>query len=77
MKKSEKIERKTQDHSKEIIILSLIVIGVIIVGVIGLYVLQKLSLKNKYICTYLGGLWERKVTDRVHRCYTYEEFYRD
>jgi len=62
--------------SKDAIILPLIVVGVIIVGVVGLYGLQKLSVNNKYICAYLGGLWMRKDTDPAHRCYTYEEYYK-
>ncbi len=52
-----------------------IIFGIMIFGVFFLYFFQKLSLKNKYICEYLGGLWERKERDIDYRCYTYEEFY--
>ncbi|KKR30097.1 hypothetical protein A2715_04185 [Candidatus Woesebacteria bacterium RIFCSPHIGHO2_01_FULL_39_32] len=68
--------KKSTSDKKDAIILPLIVIGVIVAGVVGLYFLQKYSVNNKYICSYLGGLWMRKDTDAAHRCYTYEEFYR-
>ena len=54
----------------------IILVAVIIVGIGGLVLLQKYSRNNKYICSYLGGLWMRKDTDQAHRCYTYEEFYK-
>ena len=66
---------KTQTDSKDAIILPLILVCVIVMGVLGLVVLQKLSVNNKFICSYLGGLWVKKDSDSVHRCYTYEEFY--
>lgn len=69
-------EKKKTDDKKDAIILPLIVIGVIVAGVVGLFFLQKISVNNKYICSYLGGLWMRKDTDPAHRCYTYEEYYK-
>lgn len=74
MKKTE--SKKTTNGSKDAIILPLIIVGVIVAGVLGLYILQKRSVNNKYICSYLGGLWMRKDTDPAHRCYTYEEYYK-
>lgn len=67
--------KKTPSDKTEAIILPLIFIGVTIIGVLGLSVLKKISVNNKYICGYLGGLWMRKETDPAHRCHTYEEFY--
>lgn len=59
---------------------SLILVGMalfaMVVGIVGLSVLQKVSVHNKRICSYLGGMWERKATDTEHRCYTYQEFYK-
>jgi len=70
------VKKKVLEGIKEEILLLFMVTVVIIVGVFGLYFLKKYSLKNKYICSYLGGLWMRKERDLEHRCYTYEEFYR-
>jgi hypothetical protein len=69
-------EKKNSDDKKDVILLPLIVVGVILAGLVGLFFLQKYSVNNKYICKYLGGLWEIKEVGSQHRCYTYEEFYR-
>ena len=57
--------------------LPVITIGVILFGILTLFLMQKYSTNNKYICKYLGRLWEKKETDTVHRCYTWEELYSD
>jgi len=59
----------------EISFFVLLAVGIFLVSVFLLLFLKKISLKNKVICNYLGGIWEKKATDVVHRCYTYEEFY--
>lgn len=73
-----KIRLKTRDLgcSKESFILFLIVVGAVVFGIVCFYFLHKYSVRNRYICKYLGGLWERKESDLEHRCYTYEEFYK-
>lgn len=65
-----------ETSNKDSVILPVITVSVILIGILTLYLMQSLSLNNKYICKYLGRLWEKKETDVVHRCYTYEEFYR-
>jgi hypothetical protein len=64
-----------ETSNKDSLMLPIIVIGVVAVGLVTLFLMQWYSLNNKYICKYLGGLWERKTIDTAHRCYTYEEFY--
>lgn len=48
---------------------------VIMIGIFSFLILQKLSVHNKHICSYLGGIWERKIIDSEYRCYTYDELY--
>ena len=68
--------KKGSNDKKDWLILPLIAITVFVVGVFVLTILQKLSVNNKYICGYLGGLWMRKDADFAHRCYTYDEYYK-
>lgn len=68
-------EIKLKEKVNEFYILAGILIFVIVFGILGLSLLQRLSVNNKYICNYLGGLWVKKDTDQVHRCYIYEEYY--
>ncbi len=65
-----------EEKQDNYLVILIILVTLFIAGVFGLTLLQKYSVNNKYICSYLGGLWERKDTDSAHRCYTYEEFYR-
>jgi hypothetical protein len=56
----------------------IIIVFVIFIGIVGLYYLQKLSVNNGRICTYLGRLWvpdKDKNDPDLYRCYTYEEYY--
>ena len=68
---------KKETSNKDSTILPVITIGVILFGILTLFLMQKYSTNNKYICKYLGRLWEKKVTDTVHRCDTWEELYSD
>jgi len=67
--------KKNESRNQNVLILPLIIAGTILAGILGLFLLQKYSVNNKYLCSYLGGLWQRKDSDQLHRCYTYEEFY--
>jgi hypothetical protein len=64
-----------EEKKENYLALAIILLSVIVFGVFLLTIFQKYSVNNKYICAYLGGLWEKKDSDPVHRCYTYEEFY--
>jgi len=68
--------KKNEAKKQNVLILPLIVAGTILAGFISLFLLQKYSVNNKYLCSYLGGLWQKKDSDQAHRCYTYEEFYK-
>ncbi|OGM32384.1 hypothetical protein A2962_01080 [Candidatus Woesebacteria bacterium RIFCSPLOWO2_01_FULL_39_61] len=70
------METRNKKIPSEGITFLIIISGVIILGIFTLFILQKLSVHNKFICSYLGGLWMKKDADQFHRCYTYEEFYR-
>lgn len=71
MKKSE-----NKNKQGELIPFIVIIFSTISLGILTLLLLQKFSTNNKYICSYLGGLWMKKDLDQVHRCYTYEEYYK-
>lgn len=62
-------------NNSEILKLFAIFVFITILLVFGLRSLQTYSIHNKRVCSYLGGLWERKEMDSEHRCYTYDELY--
>ncbi len=66
-----------EEKKDNYLLAGVLLVAVVVVGIFGLTLLQKYSVNNKYICGYLGGMWlPDKNPPNLHRCYTYEEFYK-
>ena len=74
-----KVNKKNEIKNKDLTILVLLVPILLVIAVASYFLLKKIAKDNRKVCTFVGGLWERKPTADdpapIHRCYTYEEFY--
>ncbi|MGD8744583.1 MAG: hypothetical protein PVJ52_03250 [Candidatus Woesebacteria bacterium] len=72
-KEKQKIKRNS--FTKTLLVVSSIIAG----SILTLFVFEKLSKGNKFLCEFLGKVWlsgtKREATYPARGCFTWEQFY--